>query len=209
MSKRTTRPQSPDSSPLLSETADPERGRARGAFLDDAKAWEATPPPATARRGQGSRAFRTVMLVLIAILALLLLGVRRGPQHQMLQYLCIQRTVARLAAEWSTKKQGVASSVSTWHKGNRCQLAHHALQFVLPLPLWCGIQSHMFLKHQHLSCRWKGAPAAIRGSSATCSSPYVVRTCRPRTCRAPVPSGASWAPWGCRCIPMTPTPVTP
>ena len=77
MSKRTTRPQSPDNSPLLSETADPERGRGRGAFLDDAKAWEATPPPATARRGQGSRAFRTVMLVLIAILALLLLGVRR------------------------------------------------------------------------------------------------------------------------------------
>ena len=76
MSKRTPRAPSPDNSPLLLETADPERGRVRGAFLDDAKAWDATPPPATGRRGQGSRAFRTVMLVLIAILALLLLGVR-------------------------------------------------------------------------------------------------------------------------------------
>lgn len=79
MSKRTTRPQSPESSPLLSETADLERGRARGAFSgpDDAKHWDAVPPPATTRRGQGSRVFRSVMLVLIAILAVLLLGVRR------------------------------------------------------------------------------------------------------------------------------------
>ncbi len=78
MSKRSTRPHSPDSSPLLSETADVERGARRGGLSapEEAKPWDVVPPPSVARKGQGSRVFRTIMLVLIAILALLLLGVR-------------------------------------------------------------------------------------------------------------------------------------
>ena len=89
MSKRPTRPHSPDNAPLLSETADLERGRARGTLtssLDDAKHWDNVPPPAMARKGQGSRVFRSIMLVLIAILALLLLGVRRPDHHDIILF---------------------------------------------------------------------------------------------------------------------------
>lgn len=78
MSKRATRPHSPDSSPLLSETADVERGARRGGAgaADEGKPWDVVPPPSAARRGQGSKVFRSVMLVVIAVLAVLLLGVR-------------------------------------------------------------------------------------------------------------------------------------